>query len=151
MTQNRWHSNGSHARRHRDRAVRSPAGALARRTRPARRSRTAPAPPPRPAPCTRAGPAPRSAPTSRACSPSLGAIEFSSFGVLAYYAIANASAWTLTEDEGRSNRLIPAGGLAGCLVLVFALPLSSVVSGAAVLAFGAAAYGLRRALTARRP
>ncbi|MFJ8852541.1 APC family permease [Streptomyces sp. NPDC102437] len=80
-----------------------------------------------------------------------GAIGFSSFGVLAYYAIANASAWTLTEDEGRPNRLIPAGGLAGCLVLAFALPLSSVVSGAVVLAFGAAAYGLRRALTARRP
>ncbi|MEU2741894.1 APC family permease [Streptomyces sp. NPDC007095] len=79
-----------------------------------------------------------------------GAIGFSSFGVLAYYAVANASAWTLTEDEGRPNRLIPAVGLAGCLVLAFALPLSSVVSGAAVLAFGAAAYGLRRAVTARR-
>lgn len=70
-----------------------------------------------------------------------GAIGFSSFGVLAYYAVANASAWTLTEDEGRPNRLIPAVGLAGCLVLAFALPVSSVVSGAAVLAFGAAAFG----------
>ncbi|MFG2951964.1 APC family permease [Streptomyces adustus] len=79
-----------------------------------------------------------------------GAIGFSSFGVLAYYAVANASAWTLTEGEGRLNRLIPAVGLAGCLVLAFALPLSSVVSGTAVLVFGAAAYGLRRAVTARR-
>ncbi|MEV0874907.1 APC family permease [Streptomyces sp. NPDC049950] len=79
-----------------------------------------------------------------------GAIGFSSFGVLAYYAVANASAWTLTEDEGKTNRLIPAVGLAGCLVLAFALPVSSVISGAAVLAFGAAAYGLRRAVTARR-
>ncbi|GAA1162262.1 APC family permease [Streptomyces hebeiensis] len=79
-----------------------------------------------------------------------GAIGFSSFGVLAYYAVANASAWTLTEDEGRPNRLVPAVGLAGCLVLAFALPLSSVVSGAAVLAFGAGAYGLRRAVTDRR-
>ncbi|MFF4287640.1 APC family permease [Streptomyces sp. NPDC001633] len=79
-----------------------------------------------------------------------GAIGFSSFGVLAYYAVANASAWTLTEDEGRPNRLLPAVGLAGCLVLAFALPGSSVVSGAVVLAFGAAAYGLHRAVTARR-
>ncbi|MGQ4340505.1 APC family permease [[Kitasatospora] papulosa] len=79
-----------------------------------------------------------------------GAIGFSSFGVLAYYAVANASAWRLTEDEGKTNRLTPAVGLAGCLVLAFALPVSSVISGAAVLAFGAAAYGLRRAVTARR-
>ncbi|MEW2624980.1 APC family permease [Streptomyces sp. NPDC048106] len=76
-----------------------------------------------------------------------GAIGFSSFGVLAYYAIANASAWTLTESEGRPNRLIPALGLAGCLALAFALPLPSVASGAAVLAFGAAVYGARRAAT----
>ncbi|MEU7241539.1 APC family permease [Streptomyces sparsogenes] len=80
-----------------------------------------------------------------------GAIGFSSFGVLAYYAVANASAWTLARDEGRPNRLIPAVGLAGCLALAFALPLSSVVSGAAVLACGAAAYGVRRSVTARSP
>ncbi|MDH6708243.1 hypothetical protein P3T27_004982 [Kitasatospora sp. MAA19] len=36
-------------------------------------------------------------------------------------------------------------GLAGCLVLAFALPLSSVVSGAAVLAAGAVAHAARRA------
>lgn len=78
-----------------------------------------------------------------------GAIGFSSFGVLAYYAIANACAWTLTRDEGRPNRLIPALGLAGCLALAFALPLSSVASGAAVLAFGAAVYGTRHVMTAR--
>ena len=29
------------------------------------------------------------------------AIGFSSFGVLFYYAIANAAAWTLTPEEGR--------------------------------------------------
>ncbi|MFD6598242.1 APC family permease [Streptomyces coelicoflavus] len=80
-----------------------------------------------------------------------GAIGFSSFGVLVYYAIANASAWTLGPDEGRPPRLIPAVGLAGCLVLAFALPSTSVVSGAAVLAVGGAAYGLRRSIAARRP
>ncbi|MFB7172274.1 APC family permease [Streptomyces sp. NPDC056254] len=79
-----------------------------------------------------------------------GAIGFSSFGVLAYYAIANASAWTLSPDEGRPHRLIPVLGLAGCLVLAFALPLTSVISGAAVLALGATAYGIRRAVAARR-
>ncbi|MFJ2866086.1 APC family permease [Kitasatospora sp. NPDC087314] len=73
-----------------------------------------------------------------------GAIGFSSFGVLAYYAIANASAWTLTRAEGRPPLLIPALGLAGCLVLAFALPPSSVLSGAAVLAVGAVAYAVRR-------
>ncbi|MGK5497906.1 APC family permease [Streptomyces sp. URMC 125] len=79
-----------------------------------------------------------------------GAIGFSSFGVLAYYAVANASAWTLTPEEGRPARVIPVVGLAGCVVLAFALPLASVVSGATVLAVGAAVYGVRRVLAARR-
>ncbi|CAL9280066.1 APC family permease [Streptomyces sp. SudanB52_2052] len=78
-----------------------------------------------------------------------GAIGFSSFGVLAYYAVANASAWTLGPDEGRPARIVPAVGLAGCLVLAFALPSASVISGAAVLALGAAVYGVRRTLAAR--
>ncbi|MFF3850566.1 APC family permease [Streptomyces sp. NPDC002328] len=76
-----------------------------------------------------------------------GAIGFSSFGVLAYYAIANACAWTLTPREGRPSRLVPVTGLAGCAVLAFALPLSTIVSGTAVLVLGAAVYGLRRART----
>ncbi|MEU8915362.1 APC family permease [Streptomyces nigrescens] len=82
-----------------------------------------------------------------------GAIGFSSFGVLAYYAIANASAWTLALAEGGPPRIIPVAGLAGlagCLVLAFSLPLTSVLSGAAVLVCGAAAYGVRRTLSARR-
>ncbi|NMI00481.1 amino acid permease [Pseudonocardia sp. K10HN5] len=78
-----------------------------------------------------------------------GAIGFSSFGVLAYYAIANAAAWTLTPAEGRPPRAVPGLGLAGCVLLAFALPVSSVVSGAVVLALGAASYGLRRALVHR--
>lgn len=79
-----------------------------------------------------------------------GAIGFSSFGVLAYYAVANASAWTLTPAEGRPARIIPVVGLTGCLVLAFALPAASVISGAAVLTAGVVAYGIRRTLTARR-
>ncbi|MEU3437913.1 amino acid permease, partial [Streptomyces sp. NPDC006863] len=48
--------------------------------------------------------------------------------------------------EGRPARIIPVTGLAGCLVLAFALPLPSVLTGAAVLLIGAAAYGIRRAV-----
>lgn len=77
------------------------------------------------------------------------AIGFSSFAVLVYYAIANASAWTLTATEGRPPRVIPAVGLAGCLILAVALPLRSVVAGAAVLAVGAVVYGIRQVLARR--
>ncbi|MFE9256332.1 APC family permease [Streptomyces sp. NPDC006879] len=71
-----------------------------------------------------------------------GAIGFSSFAVLVYYAVANASAWTL--DSGVRGRAMAALGLSGCLVLAFALPLSSVVAGTAVLSVGVAVYGARR-------
>ncbi|WP_371617413.1 APC family permease [Streptomyces sp. NBC_00454] len=73
-----------------------------------------------------------------------GAIGFSSFGVLAYYAIANASAWTL--DSGVKDRAVAAAGLSGCVVLACALPAASAVTGAAVLALGAVAYGVRKQL-----
>ncbi|MFE4977650.1 APC family permease [Kitasatospora sp. NPDC056651] len=78
-----------------------------------------------------------------------GAIGFSSFGVLAYYAVANAAAWTLTPAEGRPPRAVPLLGTAGCLTLAFALPAASVLWGAAVLALGAAAYLARKSLTRR--
>jgi basic amino acid/polyamine antiporter, APA family len=67
-----------------------------------------------------------------------GAIGFSSFAVLLYYAIANASAWTL------GRRVIPAIGLVGCVVLALLLPVSSVAVGTAVVAIGATAYRIRR-------
>lgn len=73
-----------------------------------------------------------------------GAIGFSSFAVLIYYAVANASAFTLRPDEGRPPRAIPVVGLVGCVVLACALPLSSVLSGVAVLGIGAAAYAIPR-------
>jgi basic amino acid/polyamine antiporter, APA family len=65
------------------------------------------------------------------------AIGFSSFAVLVYYAIANASAWTL------GGRIVPTVGFIGCLVFAFALPLNSVLLGTAVLLVGAAAYAVR--------
>ena len=67
-----------------------------------------------------------------------GAIGFSSFAVLLYYAIANASAWTL------GRRIIPAVGLVGCLLLAFLLPVNSVLVGIGVVAIGTLAYGVRR-------
>jgi basic amino acid/polyamine antiporter, APA family len=79
-----------------------------------------------------------------------GAIGFSSFGVLIYYAITNASAFTLRRDEDRVHRAIPVIGAIGCVVLAFALPLMSVITGAGVLGIGIVVYAARRALTARR-
>ncbi|MEU5532800.1 amino acid permease [Streptomyces sp. NPDC020362] len=71
-----------------------------------------------------------------------GAIGFSSFGVLAYYAVANASAWTLSP--ALAARVVPVLGLLGCATLAFALPAISVAAGAAVLVVGVLAYGVRR-------
>ncbi|MFI7402593.1 APC family permease [Streptomyces sp. NPDC049541] len=76
-----------------------------------------------------------------------GAIGFSSFGVLAYYAVANASAWTLSS--AKRARLLPAMGLLGCVVLAFSLPAVSVVVGAGVLTLGVGVYGVRRRVAAR--
>ncbi|HET6499229.1 MAG TPA: amino acid permease [Amycolatopsis sp.] len=73
------------------------------------------------------------------------AIGFSSFAVLTYYAIANASAWTL-----RTGRIVSGAGLAGCVVLAFTLPLSSVITGCAVLAVGAIAWLVRNRFGDRR-
>lgn len=66
------------------------------------------------------------------------AIGFSSFAVLVYYGIANASAATL------GRRMVPAVGFAGCLLLAIFLPRASVLYGTAVLAMGAVIYAVRR-------
>ncbi|NEA94227.1 APC family permease [Actinospica acidiphila] len=71
-----------------------------------------------------------------------GTVGFSSFGVLTYYAVANASAWTLRR--GVAARVVPAVGFAGCLALAFSLPWTSVAVGAAVLGAGVVAYGVRK-------
>jgi APA family basic amino acid/polyamine antiporter len=55
-----------------------------------------------------------------------------------YYAIANASAWTL------GRHIVPALGLAGCVALAVALPVQAVVSGVGVLMLGALIYVVRR-------
>jgi len=67
-----------------------------------------------------------------------GAIGFSSFGVLTYYAVANASAFTQGPERRRWPRALNVAGLAGCVVLVATLPLASVLAGVVVLAVGLA-------------
>lgn len=76
-----------------------------------------------------------------------GAIGFSSFGVLIYYAIANASAFTQQGAQRRWPRALNVIGLVGCLVLVATLPVQSVIIGLTVFAIGI----LGRAIILRRP
>ncbi|MGH3467016.1 MAG: amino acid permease, partial [Thermocrispum sp.] len=79
-----------------------------------------------------------------------GAIGFSAFAVLAYYAIANSSALTLPRGPGRPPVLVPLAGLVGCLALGASLPTMSVLSGLGVLGVGAAVYAVRRIVLNRR-
>jgi basic amino acid/polyamine antiporter, APA family len=65
-----------------------------------------------------------------------GAIGFSSFGVLTYYAIANAAAYTQPPQRRRWPRALNVLGLVACAALVVTLPLSAVLAGIAVLGLG---------------
>ena len=67
------------------------------------------------------------------------AIGFSSFAVPLYYAIANASALTLTAAT-MGSRLLPAIGLVACLTLAVTLPVTAVVTGTAVVLIGMLTY-----------
>ncbi|MBW3639608.1 MAG: amino acid permease [Actinobacteria bacterium] len=72
-----------------------------------------------------------------------GAIGFSSFAVLVYYAVTNASALTLRADQRRYPPAAAVVGLLGCLLLAATLPPVSVLAGVAVLAVGAVVYAVR--------
>lgn len=61
-------------------------------------------------------------------------IGLSSFCVLVYYALANASALTLAPGAAR---VIPVVGLLGCLAVALTLPWTTVLAGVLVLALGA--------------
>jgi basic amino acid/polyamine antiporter, APA family len=73
-----------------------------------------------------------------------GAIGFSSFGVLLYYLIANAAAYTQSAERRRFPRALQIIGVAGCAILVLTLPPSAVISGAVVFAFGIVYRAVRR-------
>lgn len=65
-----------------------------------------------------------------------GAIGFSSFGVLLYYAIANLSALTQEGEWARYPRIIQVVGLFGCIILAATVPWQSLVVGPIVLTIG---------------
>jgi APA family basic amino acid/polyamine antiporter len=71
-------------------------------------------------------------------------IGFSSFGVLLYYAVANAAAFTQDTQHRRWPRPVQLLGLLGCLVLAATLPWTSVVTGVAVFVVGVAGRALLR-------
>ncbi|GAB2459696.1 APC family permease [Streptosporangium sandarakinum] len=80
-----------------------------------------------------------------------GVIGFSSFGVLVYYAVTNASAFTQPAADRRWPRWLNLLGVAGCLILVATLPWRSVLAGAVMFAAGLVARWLvlrRRAAAA---
>jgi APA family basic amino acid/polyamine antiporter len=65
-----------------------------------------------------------------------GAIGFSSFGVLLYYLVANASALTQTDDHRRWPRLVQVAGAVGCTVLALTLPDEAILGGVVVVLIG---------------
>lgn len=73
-----------------------------------------------------------------------GAIGFSSFGVLIYYAIANGAALTQPAEDRRWPRTLNVIGLVGCLVLVATLPGTAIVAGLAMFAIGLVGRALLR-------
>jgi APA family basic amino acid/polyamine antiporter len=80
-----------------------------------------------------------------------GAIGFSSFGVLIYYSIANAAAWTQPAECRRWPRVLNLVGLLGCIVLVATLPLAAVVAGLVMFAAGLLGRAVLRRPSRRTP
>ncbi|QDY91011.1 APC family permease [Arthrobacter sp. UKPF54-2] len=68
----------------------------------------------------------------------LTVVGFSSFGVLVYYAVTNAAAFTLRARPWHAPRWLNVLGFLGCLLLAVTLPPGSALGMAAVLAAGAA-------------
>jgi basic amino acid/polyamine antiporter, APA family len=79
-----------------------------------------------------------------------GAIGFSSFGVLLYYAVANVAAFTQPVGHRRWPRALQVAGVVGCLLLSATLPWPAVLAGAAVFAVGAAYRAVRLRLGSAR-
>jgi len=66
----------------------------------------------------------------------LTAVAASSFGVLLYYAVANAAALTQRGGDRLFPRALQVVGLAGCVLLVAALPRPTLLAGLGVVATG---------------
>ena len=80
-----------------------------------------------------------------------GAIGFSSFGVLLYYLIANAAAYTQTGQRRRFPRVLQVLGVAGCAILVLTLPLTAVIGGTVIFAVGMIYRAIRLRVEQSRP
>ena len=63
--------------------------------------------------------------------------------MLAYYALANASALRLRPARGPPPRWVAVLGLVGCAVLAVTLPLRSILGGLAVALAGAITWAVR--------
>jgi len=79
------------------------------------------------------------------------AIGFSSFAVLTYYALANASALTLAGTERRWPRWLAGLGVGLCALLAVTLPLVAVLGGVLLLVTGSLSWLPTRARRPRRP
>jgi APA family basic amino acid/polyamine antiporter len=80
-----------------------------------------------------------------------GVIGFSSFGVLIYYAIANAAAFTQPDEQRCWPRWLNLLGAVGCLILVATLPWQSVLAGVIMFVLGLAGRAGVLAARARHP
>jgi APA family basic amino acid/polyamine antiporter len=78
-----------------------------------------------------------------------GVIGFSSFGVLTYYGIANASAFTQPRSQRRWPRALNVLGVVGCTTLAVTLPLMSIVAALVVLGVGLGGRAVRKLLRRR--
>ncbi|MEJ7561943.1 MAG: APC family permease [Ilumatobacteraceae bacterium] len=78
-----------------------------------------------------------------------GAIGFSSFAVLTYYAIANAAAWTLPAAQRRWPRMLSVLGVAGCALLAWPRAAGRGLVGGGVRARRARLWLVRAALPSR--
>ena len=72
-------------------------------------------------------------------------LGFSSFCVLFYYAVTNASAWTLPANQRRWPRGLSGLGLIGCVTLAATLPGASVIVGIMALSAGILIWRIHRA------
>ncbi len=78
-------------------------------------------------------------------------LGFSSFCVLFYYAVTNASAWTLSPAQRLWPRSLSALGFIGSATLAITLPSASALTGLAVLAAGILPWRVRQALNPASP
>ena len=64
--------------------------------------------------------------------------------MLTYYAITNASAWTLPAEQRSWPKALSLAGIGGCVLLAFTLPVASILAGVSVLMLGAILWAVRR-------